>query len=151
MGGSMTKPNGEGVRRCMATAIKSANIQAEEIDLIAGHLTSTIGDVLEVENWHQVLNLKNGKFPYINSTKSMIGHCLGAAGAIELVGAILEMKEGFVHPSLNCENLHPQISELVDRDRIPQEVVNKGINIVAKSSFGFGDVNSCLILSNWKK
>lgn len=150
MGGSMTKPNSEGVRRCMSSAINAAGIQPQEIDLIAGHLTSTLGDVLEIENWHQVLKLDNGKFPHINSTKSLIGHCLGAAGAIELVGAVLEMKEGFIHPSINCKNLHHRITELIDRDAIPMEIVRKEVNVVAKSSFGFGDVNSCLILSTWK-
>jgi len=150
MGGSMTKPNSEGVMRCMGAAIKAAGIRTEEIDLIAGHLTSTLGDVLEIENWHQVLNLKENDFPLINSTKSLIGHCLGAAGAIELVGVILEMKESFVHPSLNSENLHPRIADLIDRSCIPLQTVYKDINVVAKSSFGFGDVNSCLILRNWK-
>lgn len=150
MGGTMTKPNGEGVRRCMSKAINSAGIQPEDIDLISGHLTSTIGDVLEIENWHAVLNLEGDDFPYINSTKSMIGHCLGAAGAIELVTLILQMKEGIIHPSLNSEELHPEIAKLVSREKIPLSPVNKEINVAAKSSFGFGDVNSCLILRNWK-
>lgn len=150
MGGSMTKPNNEGVRRCMRMALDEAQIEGKEIDLIAGHLTSTLGDVLEIQNWHQVLGLRGKDFPYVNSTKSLIGHCLGAAGAIELVGAILQMKNNFIHPSLNTENLHPQIAEVVDRSKIPLETVRTEVNIVAKSSFGFGDVNSCLVLRNWK-
>lgn len=150
MGGTMTKPNGEGVRRCMQKALTTADIRPEEIDLISGHLTSTIGDVLEIQNWHAVLGLEGKDFPHINSTKSMIGHCLGAAGAIELVALLLEMQEGIIHPSLNTENLHPKIAELVDREKIPLNPIKKAINIAAKSSFGFGDVNSCLVLRNWK-
>jgi 3-oxoacyl-(acyl-carrier-protein) synthase len=150
MGGSMTKPNVEGVRRCMRMALDSSGIAPKDIDLIAGHLTSTLGDVLEVENWHEVLQLEGTDFPYINSTKSMIGHCLGGAGAIELVVALLEMQHGFVHPSLNTEALHPNIEAIVGRAKIPLQTVNTEVNIVAKSSFGFGDVNSCLVLRNWK-
>ena len=80
----------------------------------------------------------------------MIGHCLGGAGAIELVVALLEMQHGFVHPSLNTEQLHPDIASIVAREKIPLETVNTSVNVIAKSSFGFGDVNSCLILRNWK-
>lgn len=150
MGGSMTKPNNEGVRRCMKMALEEGQIKPEQIDLIAGHLTSTLGDVLEMQNWHEVLGLSGKDFPYVNSTKSLIGHCLGAAGAIELVAAVLEMKHGFIHASLNSENLHPAIAALVDREKIPLQAIKKDINIVAKSSFGFGDVNSCVVLRNWK-
>ncbi|MCP4458695.1 MAG: beta-ketoacyl-[acyl-carrier-protein] synthase family protein [Cytophagales bacterium] len=150
MGGTMTKPNVEGARRCLQMAMDSSGIRSEKVDLICGHLTSTIGDAIEVNNWSQVLNRTGADFPYINSLKSMIGHCLGAAGAIELVAGILQMKNSFVHASLNSEELHPEISEVVDRSRIPQKRVDTPINILAKSSFGFGDVNSCLILRNWK-
>jgi len=148
-GGSMTKPNGEGVRKCMGMAIDQAHIKPEQIDLIAGHLTSTVGDVLEVQNWQRALGLKGKDFPYINSTKSLIGHCLGAAGAIELVGVMLQIQNSFIHPSLNTENLHPDIADIVARDKIPLKKVDKEVNVVAKSSFGFGDVNSCLILQRW--
>jgi 3-oxoacyl-(acyl-carrier-protein) synthase len=80
----------------------------------------------------------------------MIGHCLGAAGAIEMVAVMLQMKHGFIHPSLNTEALHPDIEEKVNREKIPLKTVQKRPEVVAKSSFGFGDVNSCLILQNWK-
>ena len=150
MGGTMTKPNIEGARRCLKMAIDSSGISAEKIDLICGHLTSTIGDAIEVKNWAHVLDRKGKNFPFINSLKSMIGHCLGAAGAIELVAAILQMKQNFIHVSLNSDKLHPEISEVVDPTKIPLEKVDTSIEFVAKSSFGFGDVNSCLVLRNWK-
>ena len=147
--GTMTRPNTEGVRRCIATAIQEANIAPTDIDLIAGHLTSTMGDVLEIQNWSEVLGLKGKDFPYINSLKSMIGHCLAASGAIELTAAILQLQHNFVHASLNSENLHPLIADCVHREKIPLEMTKKRTNIVAKSSFGFGDVNSCVILKKW--
>jgi len=147
--GTMTRPNTEGVRRCITAAIQEANINPKDIDLIAGHLTSTMGDVLEVQNWSQVLGLQGKDFPYINSLKSMLGHCLAASGAIELTAAILQLQHDFIHPSLNSEKLHPQIQDCVDREKIPLEMTKKRINIVAKSSFGFGDVNSCVILKKW--
>jgi len=150
LNGTMTRPNAEAVKRCIEDSIKDSKINAEEIDLIGGHLTSTIGDVLEVSNWAKVLNRTGNSFPYINSLKSMIGHCLGGAGAIELVALIVQMQKKFIHPSLNSENLHPEIAKKIGRDKIPLEKIEKSLNIVAKSSFGFGDVNSCVILKNWK-
>jgi len=150
MGGTMTKPNIEGARRCLQMAMDSSRVHPDQIDLICGHLTSTIGDSIEVKNWAQVLSRTGKDFPPINSLKSMIGHCLGAAGAIELVAAVVQMNQSFIHASLNSEELHPEIEEVVDRSKIPLKKIDKEIDIVAKSSFGFGDVNSCLVLRNWK-
>jgi len=80
----------------------------------------------------------------------MIGHCLSAAGSIESVAAILGLKNGFIFPSINCDDLHPDIADLIDADKIPKELINtKEIDIVAKASFGFGDVNACLIFKKW--
>lgn len=147
-GGSMTFPNPEGVQRCIRDAVCQANISPTEIDAINGHLTATFADPHEVRNWSQALGVDPGNFPYINSTKSMIGHCLGGAGAIETVACLIQLAEGFLHPSLNCEDLHPEIEPFGDR------VVQTGMDfpemkIMAKASFGFGDVNSCLILRKW--
>jgi len=88
-------------------------------------------------------------FPYINATKSMIGHCLGAAGAIESAAVVLQLYRDFIHPSLNCEDPHPDLEAFADR--IPQRCLeNVGTRIIAKAGFGFGDVNSCLIFSKWE-
>ena len=82
--------------------------------------------------------------PYIHSTKSLIGHALGAAGGIECVASVLELHHGFVHPSINCEDLHPDLEAYAGR--IPHECVDlPGLTAVAKASFGFGDVNGCVI------
>ena len=81
----------------------------------------------------------------------MIGHCLSAAGAIESVAVVLELVHSFLHPSLNCEDLHPQVSKLIDPDRIPQQMIETPLNIIAKSSFGFGDVNSCVLFKKYQE
>lgn len=146
--GSMTAPHGEGVRRCIRGALQNAGVKPEEIDLVSGHLTSTMGDVLEVENWAAALGRRGDAFPYINSTKSMTGHCLSAAGAVEAVAAVLQLYSGFMHPSLNCEDLHPEIAKILHNDCVVREKVEQPLRMVAKSSFGFGDVNSCVIFKN---
>ncbi|OPY86107.1 MAG: 3-oxoacyl-(acyl-carrier-protein) synthase 2 [Smithella sp. PtaU1.Bin162] len=150
MGGSMTAPNPEGVKRCIRTAIADAGIEPEAIDAINGHLTATFADPYEVKNWAAALGLAAKNFPYINSTKSMIGHCLGAAGAIESVATILQLYKGFIHPSINSEDVHPDIADFADR--IPQKCIEfPRLRIFAKAGFGFGDVNSCLIFKKWEE
>ena len=149
MGGSITAPNPEGVRRCIHGALADAGIDPCEIDAINGHLTATYADPVEVKNWSAALGRGPENFPWINSTKSMIGHCLGAAGAIECVAAVLELHGGFIHPSLNCGDLHPEIEPFARS--VPQTAVTfPGLRTIAKAGFGFGDVNSCLIFRKWE-
>jgi 3-oxoacyl-(acyl-carrier-protein) synthase len=148
-GGSMTAPNPEGVQHCIKGAMADADITPDEIDAINGHLTATFADPGEINNWSRALNKGPEDFPYINSTKSMIGHCLGAAGAIESVAVILQLHNGFLHPSVNCEDVHPEIEAFADK--IPHKVMESPeLKIMAKACFGFGDVNSCLIFKKWQ-
>ena len=148
MGGTITAPNPEGVRRCIRGALTDADVEPGEIDAINGHLTATYADSMEVKNWAAALGRGPENFPWINSTKSMVGHCLGAAGAIECVAAVLQLVKGFIHPSLNCEDLHPEIEPFAAH--IPHEQVEcPEIRTIAKAGFGFGDVNSCLIFRKW--
>jgi 3-oxoacyl-[acyl-carrier-protein] synthase-1 len=147
--GSMTAPNSIAVQRCIRNAIQDSGINASQIDVINGHLTATAKDPLEVQNWAIALNSTPENFPYINSLKSMTGHCLSAAGSIESVASVLQLKYGFIFPSINCEDLHPQIAEIVNKNNIKNQIVNQNINILAKASFGFGDVNACLILKKY--
>ena len=149
-GGSMTAPNAAAVKRCIQKAVEQAGIQANDIDLIDGHLTATSKDSAEITGWCEALQRSGTDFPYINSLKSMIGHCLSAAGSIECVAAVLELSEGFIYPSLNCEDLHPDISAIIAPDRIPHQLIHKDINIIAKANFGFGDVNACVILKKFQ-
>lgn len=148
-GGSMTAPNPEGVVRCIKDAVEDAGISPDEIDMINGHLTATFADPHEVKNWSTALGRGPDNFPYINSTKSMIGHCLGAAGAIETAASVLELHKGFIHPSVNCEDIHPEIESF--SARIVRTCLEyPELKTIAKASFGFGDVNSCIIIKKWK-
>ena len=106
------------MKRCIQGAVADAGISPKEIDAINGHLTATYADPVEVKNWSAALGRGPENFPWINATKSMIGHCLGAAGAIECVAAVLQLYRGFVHPSINCEDLHPEIIPLPRAFRI---------------------------------
>jgi 3-oxoacyl-[acyl-carrier-protein] synthase II len=151
LGGTMTAANSTGVIRCISEAMISSGINGEQIDLISGHLTATNADRQEIQNWSQALNRAGDNFPLTNSLKSMIGHCLSAAGSIETVASILQIVHGFVHPNINLEDPSPEITSLVSLDKLPVKMIKKEINIVAKANFGFGDVNSCLILSKYKK
>ena len=149
-GGSMTAPNPAGVQRCIKGAVDDARIDTHEIDGINGHLTATFADPSEIHNWSTALKRGPDNFPYVNSTKSMIGHCLGAAGAIESVATVLQLYKGFLHPSINCEDVHPEIEAFADR--IPHKVMEyPDLKIMAKACFGFGDVNSCLIFKKWEE
>lgn len=147
-GGTMTAPNPEGVHRCVCEAIRNAGIAPTDIDALNGHLTATMADVQEICNWQKALGVSPEQFPLTNSTKSLIGHALGAAGGIECVGAVLQLARGFVHGSVNCEDLHPELS--LFRSRIPQQTIDTEIKILAKASFGFGDVNGCVIFKKWE-
>ena len=150
-GGTMTAPNAEAVQRCIEDAIVNANISASEIDTINGHLTATSKDSLEIENWTKALHRTGADFPYINSLKSMVGHCLAAAGSIESVATVLQLKDQFVFPNINCNDVHPEISNLISEDRIVKQALKTNLNIAAKASFGFGDVNGCIIFKRYKK
>jgi 3-oxoacyl-(acyl-carrier-protein) synthase len=145
--GSMQAPGSFGVQRCMKEAIRDAKIKNEEIDAICGHLSSTMADPIEIENWVLSLNRKGDEFPYVNSLKSMTGHALGASGTIETIAAVLELHHNFLFPSINCEDINPTIENLIAKEKIPSKLIeNAGLNIIAKASFGFGDINSCIII-----
>lgn len=148
-GGSMTAPNSTAVQSCIVQALRDAGVNSKDLDLINGHLTATAMDATEIENWSLALGRSGSDFPYINSLKSHIGHALAAAGSIELVSSVLELSRGFVFPNLNCEAIHPDILKLVDEDKIPRKLIQKQMNLLAKASFGFGDVNACVILKSY--
>ncbi|SDS57497.1 3-oxoacyl-(acyl-carrier-protein) synthase [Mucilaginibacter mallensis] len=149
LGGTMTAANSTGVIRCINEAITTSGIDPQQIDLISGHLTATNADRQEIQNWAKALNRTGEDFPLTNSLKSMIGHSLSAAGSIETVASILQIVHGFVHPNINLDDPNPEIINLVSIDKLPIKMIKKEVNIVAKANFGFGDVNSCLILSKF--
>jgi len=148
--GTMTAPNPQAVQRCIVKAVESAGIGSDEIEVINGHLTATAKDALEIENWKAALGCSADRFPYINSLKGMVGHCISAAGSIECVASVLQLHEGFIFPNVNCEDLNPEISALIEKNRVPVKLINKRFNVLAKASFGFGDVNACIILKRFE-
>lgn len=146
MGGSMTAPNPTSVQRCIRGALADAGIGPESVDAVSGHLTATGADAREVRSWAAALECSPGDLPAITSTKSLIGHTLGAAGAIETIAAIAMIEGGFVHPSINCEDVHPEIEPF--KDSIPHQIRElPELKTIIKSGFGFGDVNACLVLA----
>ena len=148
-GGTLTAPNEKAVVRCIQEAIENSGITANAIDTINGHLTATSKDSLEIENWTKALNRAGADFPYINSLKGMVGHCLTAAGSIESVATVLQLKEKFIFPNINCEDVHSEISSLISEEKIPKKLLKANIAIAAKASFGFGDVNGCVIFKTY--
>ena len=148
-GGTMTAPNAEAVQNCITKAIANTNISVNAIDVINGHLTATSKDSLEIENWTKSLQRKGKDFPFINSLKSMIGHWLAASGSIESVATVLQLKDQFIFPNINCEDIHPEIFKLISEEKIVQNYEEIPINIIAKASFGFGDINACVIFKKY--
>lgn len=149
-GGSMTAANNEAVQRCIRGAVKNSGITYSDIDSINGHLTATTRDMVEIENWMKALERDKDDFPLINSLKGMTGHCLSASGSIECVAAVLQLHKSFIFGNVNCENLHPEISNLISTRSVPLQTKEYPVKILAKSSFGFGDVNAVVIFSSMK-
>ena len=139
----MTAPseNGEGPARCMAAAMKDAGVNAEEIEYINAHGTSTpLGDLAETLALKRVL----GEHAYktmVSSTKSMTGHLLGAAGGVEAIFTILAMHHGAVPPTINLDNP----GEGCDLDYVPNLARDKSISVAVSNGFGFGGTNGTLI------
>jgi len=146
----MTAPSSTGVKRCIETAVQKAGIDPHEIDLISGHLTGTNADKMEIANWAAALGLGGDNFPYINTLKSLTGHCIGATGSLECVAAVLQMHHNFIQPNMNCEQIQPEILEIIAEKCVVRTPTNKDINTVIKANFGFGDVNSCIIFKKYK-
>ena len=147
-GGSMTAPNPESVTRCVRSALADADTPADEVGLINGHLTATGADPNEVRSWAKALEKAPGELPPITSTKSMIGHALGAAGAIECVATVLMLSRGFVHPSINCDDVHEEIQP--HAASIPHELRElPNLRVAIKAGFGFGDVNASVVFRKW--
>ena len=139
----MTSPSegGEGAARCMVMAMEDAKINAEEINYINAHGTSTpAGDAGETMAVKKVLGDSAYKTA-VSSTKSMTGHLLGAAGAIESIFSLLAIERGILPPTINLENPDPEC----DLDYVPNEARDAQVNVAMSNSFGFGGTNATLI------
>lgn len=134
-------PEGEGAARCMALALKDAGIPPQAVDYINAHGTSTeYNDINETQAIKKVFGERAYKIP-VSSTKSMTGHLLGAAGAVEGIYSVLALKEGIIPPTINYENPDPQC----DLDYVPNRARKADIRVVLSNSFGFGGTNACVI------
>lgn len=141
----ITSPDIEGQRECMNLALKEAGVKPEEVSYINSHGTSTqIGDINETKAIKESFGSWAYRVP-ISSTKSMIGHLLGAAGAVEAIFAVLAVKNGIIPPTINLD--HPD-SEC-DLDYVAKEFRKAEIQIALSNSFGFGGTNACLVFKKY--
>ena len=134
--------DGDGAFRAMRQALRNAKLNPEDIDYINAHGTSTpLGDVVEVRALKRLFG-EHAKKLAVSSTKSSIGHLLGAAGSMEALFCALALRDGVMPPTLNLDNP----SEECDLNFIPHQAQERPLKIVMSNSFGFGGTNACLIL-----
>jgi 3-oxoacyl-[acyl-carrier-protein] synthase II len=133
--------SGDGACRAMAAAIKRAGISAGDIDYINAHGTSTpLGDELEIRAVERIAG-NSGRSLSLSSTKSAIGHLLGAAGAVEAIFSILAIRDQIVPPTLNLD--HSSVATEIDL--VPHKARKREVEFVLSNSFGFGGTNACLV------
>jgi 3-oxoacyl-[acyl-carrier-protein] synthase II len=143
---SAPHPEGTGSALAMRRAIADAGLKPEDIGYINAHATATpIGDPAEVVAIKSVFGSRACEIP-VNATKSMIGHLLGAAGAVEAIATIMTIKEGILHPTINYEHPDPEC----DLDCVPNEARRAQVDIALSNSFGFGGQNACLVFRSWE-
>ena len=138
-------PDGDGAFRCMSMAIKRAGISVGDIDYINAHGTSTpLGDEIELGAVQRLIGNAAGRVS-MSSTKSCIGHLLGAAGAVEAIFSILAIRDRVAPPTINLDN--PSVETPIDL--VPQQARKREINIALSNSFGFGGTNASLIFTRY--
>ena len=138
-------PNGEGGKRAMLIALDKAGLKPEDVDYVNAHGTSTgLGDLGELIAVKELFD--NGK-TCMSSTKSMTGHLLGAAGAIEAIFCALAIRDNIVPPTMNLEN---PIDEVGDFNLVPNKAQKRTVDVALSNSFGFGGTNASLILKRIK-
>ncbi|MDE3177564.1 MAG: beta-ketoacyl-ACP synthase II, partial [Pseudomonadota bacterium] len=134
-------PDGDGAYRAMAAALKRAGLTAADIDYVNAHGTSTqMGDEIELRAVERLLGNAAATVS-MSSTKSAIGHLLGAAGAVEAIFSVLAIRDGVAPPTLNLD--HPSVETAIDL--VPHVAKRRNIDIALSNSFGFGGTNASLI------
>ncbi|MCK5167840.1 MAG: beta-ketoacyl-ACP synthase II, partial [Rhodospirillaceae bacterium] len=133
-------PDGDGAYRCMTAAMKRAEMNPEDIDYVNAHGTSTMADVIELAAVKRAFGNSVNDIS-MSSTKSAIGHLLGAAGAVEAIFSILAVNNGIVPPTLNLENP----DEGCDIDLVAKTAKERPVRAALSNSFGFGGTNASLI------
>jgi 3-oxoacyl-[acyl-carrier-protein] synthase II len=139
----ITSPSedGDGAFRCMTAAVKRAGISASDIDYINAHGTSTpLGDEIELKAVERLVGNAAGKLS-MSSTKSAVGHLLGAAGAVEAIFSVLAIRDGMVPPTLNLDN--PSVETSIDL--VPHQAKAKTVDVALSNSFGFGGTNASIV------
>ncbi|HFB52337.1 MAG TPA: beta-ketoacyl-[acyl-carrier-protein] synthase II, partial [Anaerolineae bacterium] len=154
LGGSLTgdayhftapHPEGIGAIRATKRAIKSAGLSPEDVDVIFAHGTSTpLNDVAETKIIKSVFGERAYKIP-VPATKSMVGHMLGAAGAISALAAVLSFRDGIIPPTINLTDPDPEC----DLDYVPSTARKQQTNVALVNAFGFGGQNVVLVLKRY--
>ncbi len=140
------EPEGDGAARAMQAALDDAGVRAEDVDYINAHGTSTpLNDVTETKAIKRVFG-EHARRLAISSTKSMVGHLLGASGAVESVATVMSIREGFIHPTINLEAPDPEC----DLDYVAGKGRPAAIRVALKNSFGFGGQNCCLVFKKYQ-
>jgi 3-oxoacyl-[acyl-carrier-protein] synthase II len=141
-------PSGKAAFASMRNALKSAQLQPEDVDYINTHGTSTpLGDLSECRAIEQLFGDHAPKLA-INSTKSMIGHLLGAGPAVESVAILCSMRDSLVHPTINLEHLDPLLPG--HWNFVPGEAISRPVKVALSNSFGFGGHNVSLLYIEYK-
>ena len=139
-------PEGEGGMRAMQAALKDAGMESKDVDYINAHGTSTgLGDIGELA---AVKKLFDGTDVCMSSTKSMTGHLLGAAGAVEAIFCVLAIRDGIVPPTINLQDPEDEVG---DFNLVPNKAQKREVNVALSNSFGFGGTNASLILKKFEK
>lgn len=135
--------DGRGAQKAMRWALEDASINPDQVDYINAHGTGTkLNDLAETKAIKQVFGPRAYEIP-ISSTKSMIGHCMGASGALEGIACVMSINDGIVHPTINYETPDPDC----DLDYVPNTSRQAAIQIALSNSFGLGGQNACLVMS----
>jgi 3-oxoacyl-[acyl-carrier-protein] synthase II len=134
--------DGDGGFRAMQMALKRAGVAPGEIDYVNAHGTSTMADGIELAAVERLLGDAAAKTA-MSSTKSSIGHLLGAAGSVEAIFCLLAMRDGIVPPTINLDN--PDVTTVMDL--VPLKAKQREVNIALSNSFGFGGTNAALVLT----
>lgn len=135
-------PNSQRQIECVDRALKKAKLQVDDIDIVNMHATGTVqGDIQECQAVREVF--EHSSNTYINATKGLIGHCMGAAGALELAGNIPSFEDATIHPCHNIEEVDPQCAI---KNLVIKEPIKKEVNTILNNSFGMLGINSTLII-----
>jgi 3-oxoacyl-[acyl-carrier-protein] synthase II len=138
-------PNGEGAAMCMKLALQDGGLKQEDVSYINAHGTSTeLNDKIETLAIKKLFGKQAYKIP-VSSTKSMTGHCLGAAGGIEFIASVMAVKEDIIPPTINYETPDPDC----DLDYVPNKARSAKVNVAISNAFGFGGHNACIAVKKF--